>query len=71
MNTHAIDQLDHKHLNDDVPQFADLNPSVEHIVKVVWSMLEGKLPGGAALFEVKVWETGKTVCAYRGESANV
>ncbi|MFK7787892.1 MAG: 6-carboxytetrahydropterin synthase [Phycisphaeraceae bacterium] len=63
----AIEKLDHKHLNVDVPEFADLNPSVEHIVKVVWQMLDGKLPGNAALDEVKVWETGKTVCAYRGD----
>ena len=63
----AIEKLDHKHLNIDVPQFAELNPSVENIVKVVWQMLVGKLPGGATLDEVKVWETGKTVCAYRGE----
>lgn len=62
----VIDKLDHKHLNEDVPQFADLNPSVENIVRVVWQMLEGALPGGAELEEVKVWETGKTVCAYRG-----
>jgi 6-pyruvoyltetrahydropterin/6-carboxytetrahydropterin synthase len=63
----AIEKLDHKHLNVDVPEFAGLNPSVEHIVKVVWQMLDGKLPGSAKLDEVKVWETGKTVCAYRGD----
>ncbi|MEM6258069.1 MAG: 6-carboxytetrahydropterin synthase [Planctomycetota bacterium] len=62
----AIEKLDHKHLNEDVPEFTELNPSVEHIVKVVWQMLDGKLPGNATLDEVKVWETGKTVCAYRG-----
>lgn len=63
----AIEKLDHKHLNEDVPAFAELNPSVENIVKVVWQMLVDKLPGGAVLDEVKVWETGKTVCAYRGD----
>ena len=67
VNERVIEQLDHKHLNRDVPQFAELNPSVEHIVKVVWSMLVGHLPGGATLDEVRVWETGKTVCAYRGD----
>ena len=54
-------------LRSDVPAFADLNPSVENIVRVAWSMLEGKLPGGAALDELRLWETGKTVCAYRGD----
>lgn len=63
----AIEKLDHKHLNEDVPAFAELNPSVENIVRVVWQMLDGTLPGDAKLDEVKVWETGKTVCAYRGE----
>lgn len=67
VDTQVIEKLDHKHLNQDVPQFADLNPSVEHIVKVVWSMLVGRLPGSATLDEVRVWETGKTVCAYRGD----
>ena len=63
----VIEKLDHKHLNTDVPEFAELNPSVENIVRVIWTMLAGKLPGGAVLDEVRVWETGKTVCAYRGE----
>jgi 6-pyruvoyltetrahydropterin/6-carboxytetrahydropterin synthase len=63
----VIEKLDHKHLNVDVPAFAELNPSVENIVKVVWQMLEHELPGDSTLDEVKVWETGKTVCAYRGE----
>eukprot|EP00752_Nemacystus_decipiens_P014065 g12501.t1 len=49
----AIDKLDHRHLNVDVPAFAELNPSVENIVKVVWQMLVDKLPEGSALHEVK------------------
>jgi 6-pyruvoyltetrahydropterin/6-carboxytetrahydropterin synthase len=69
VNRHAIEQLDHKHLNTDVPQFAGLNPSVENIVKVIWDMLVnqfGPLGPGAALDELSVWETSKTVCTYRG-----
>lgn len=68
----VINKLDHQHLNHDVPQFADLNPSVENIAKVIWGMLVGKLGHlgsmeGVALEEVRVWETEKTVCGYRGE----
>lgn len=69
VNQHAIQRLDHKHLNADVPAFADLNPSVEHIVRVIWNMLEAPVRGlgqGAALEELRVWETSKTVCTYRG-----
>ena len=68
---HVIDQLDHKHLNLDVPQFKDLNPSVEHIVQVIWQMLAPHLAqagpaDGAKLDAITVWETSKTVCTYRG-----
>ena len=64
----VIDQLDHKHLNVDVPQFADLNPSVEHIARVIYEMLEDKVRTlGVELVEVRVWETGKTVCTYSGD----
>ncbi|MEM7627472.1 MAG: 6-carboxytetrahydropterin synthase [Planctomycetota bacterium] len=66
----VIDKLDHKHLNEDVPAFAELNPSVENIVRVVWDMLAPKLASatspGVSLDEVTVWETGKTSCTYRG-----
>jgi len=67
VDAHAIDRLDHKHLNTDVPEFNGLNPSVEHIVQVVYGMLETPLEQiGAALREVTVWETGKTSCTYTG-----
>tara|TARA_R110002111_G_scaffold100814_1_gene156110 strand:- start:88 stop:951 length:864 start_codon:yes stop_codon:yes gene_type:complete len=72
VNQHAIELLDHKHLNTDVPQFSELNPSVENIVRVIWEMLADKFDGfgaGAGLEELKVWETSKTVCCYRGPGA--
>lgn len=69
VNRHAIELLDHKHLNSDVPAFAELNPSVENIVRVIWNMLDGPLAGlggGSGLEELSIWETSKTVCTYRG-----
>jgi len=67
VNQHAIEKLDHKHLNRDVPQFAKLNPSVEHIVQVVWDMLADRIAEIQGRLEtVRVWETGKTVCTYHG-----
>ncbi|MEM9021346.1 MAG: 6-carboxytetrahydropterin synthase [Planctomycetota bacterium] len=69
VDRHCIQRLDHKHLNLDVPEFADLNPSVEHIAQVVWQMLVDQMPDAANLAEISVWETGKTVCTYRGQPA--
>jgi 6-pyruvoyl tetrahydropterin synthase/QueD family protein len=67
VNEHAVERLDHKHLNTDVPEFAELNPSVENIVRVIWGMLDAPLAGlGGGLEELSVWETSKTVCTYRG-----
>jgi 6-pyruvoyltetrahydropterin/6-carboxytetrahydropterin synthase len=68
VDTHVIARLDHKHLNVDVPQFAGLNPSVENIAKVIYDLLASPVADtGAELDEVRVWETSKTVCTYRGE----
>jgi 6-pyruvoyltetrahydropterin/6-carboxytetrahydropterin synthase len=52
----------------DVPEFADLNPTVENIARVIWNMLEAPVKSlGVALAEVTVWETTRTMCTYRGE----
>ena len=65
----VIAKLDHKFLNVDVEQFADLNPSVENMAKVIYQMLEpriGELADAVELDSLSVWETQKTVCTYRG-----
>ena len=67
VNTHIISQLDHKHLNLDCPEFAQLNPTVENIARVIYDKLAGTL-APATLRRVRVWETPKTSCEYPGES---
>ena len=63
----VITPFDHKNLNVDVAQFAELNPSVEYIAMVVYGMLEDPIKSlGVALHEVRVWETDRTVCTFRG-----
>jgi 6-pyruvoyltetrahydropterin/6-carboxytetrahydropterin synthase len=66
VDEHVIQKLDHKHLNLDVAAFKDLNPSVENISKVIYDMLRPALDDVAALDQISVWETSKTVCTYRG-----
>jgi 6-pyruvoyltetrahydropterin/6-carboxytetrahydropterin synthase len=63
----VIEPLDHKHLNLDVPAFKDLNPSVEHIARVVFGLAQPAVRSlGCRLDAVTVWETQKTACTYRG-----
>lgn len=70
VNDAVIERLDHKHLNIDVPAFASLNPSVEHIARVIHDWLVPRMGElDTALDHVRVWETGKTACTYRGQTA--
>jgi 6-pyruvoyltetrahydropterin/6-carboxytetrahydropterin synthase len=61
----VLEVFDHKHLNLDCADFAQLNPTVENIAKVLYGRLKGHVPGGAQLAAMRVWETPKTMCEYR------
>jgi 6-pyruvoyltetrahydropterin/6-carboxytetrahydropterin synthase len=74
-----ITAVDHKNLNEDVPEFRHTNPTVENIAVVAWNKLVGRFDprqrhsragkltaGKAALHCVTVWETDKTYSSYYG-----
>ncbi len=64
----VIDRLDHKHLNEDVPYFAKVNPSVENIAVLVFDWIKVAFTEsglGGDLVAVKVFETPKTWAEYR------
>ncbi len=62
---HVLLRFDHKNLNLDTEEFADLNPSVEHIARVCHDLLAGPVAeAGGRLESVTVWETEKTSCTY-------
>lgn len=61
-----IDRFDHKHLNEDCPEFREANPSVENIVRVIWRLLDERF-SPARLAQIRVWETPKTYAEYDGE----
>ncbi len=60
---HVVDRFDHKHLNSDTAEFAELNPSVENIARVIWDLLAAQV-APASLRRVRVWETAKTYAEY-------
>ncbi len=65
VGTTVIDRFDHKNLNVDVPEFADLIPSVENIARVIYRLLRAQFSdSGVTLSSVTVWETPKTWCEY-------
>lgn len=56
-----IEKVDHKNLNKDVPEFRDVNPTVENIVRVAWDCLQGRF--AQRLRRVTVWENDRTSCS--------
>ena len=61
----VLDRFDHKHLNEDTPEFQTLNPTGENISRVIWDLLKPQL--GERLTKVGVWETPKNFFEYHGE----
>ena len=64
----VIERFDHKNLNEDTSEFAEMIPTVENMVKVFWELLLGKFSRGE-LVRVAVWETAKTYAEYFGPTA--
>jgi 6-pyruvoyltetrahydropterin/6-carboxytetrahydropterin synthase len=60
----VVDYLDHKNLNLDVPEFVELNPTTENLVKTIWDRLDGHLPG--RLTKLVLWETPRSKVEYAG-----
>ena len=57
------DAFDHKNLNLEVPEFADLNPTAENIAVVIHDKLKPILQPGQSL-EVVLYETPRNFVTY-------
>jgi 6-pyruvoyltetrahydropterin/6-carboxytetrahydropterin synthase len=59
------DAFDHKNLNIEVPEFKNLNPTVENIAIVIWNKLRAKLDTKYAI-TIKLFETPRNFVVYTG-----
>jgi 6-pyruvoyltetrahydropterin/6-carboxytetrahydropterin synthase len=66
---HVIERLDHKHLNEDTPEFREVVPTVENLARVIFRMLEPHLRQWG-LRSVRVWETAKTWAEYSQDAGD-
>ncbi|WP_461533021.1 6-pyruvoyl trahydropterin synthase family protein [Sinomicrobium sp.] len=57
--------FDHKNLNLDVPDFANLNPTAENIAVVIWNKLRPSIKKEHDL-EVVLYETARNFVTYSG-----
>ena len=60
--------MDHRDLNEEVPELAGLQPTTENVAVVIWNRLAGKL-AGARLHRVRVREGEDLWADYYGEDA--
>ena len=58
--------FDHKNLNEEVPEFEDLNPTAENIAVVIYNKIKAKLDPKFHL-EVTLYETPRNFVTYSGE----
>ena len=49
----------------DLPEFAELNPSTENLARYIYDNLAVQLPGEVSLSEVELWEMSHCRATYR------
>lgn len=58
--------FDHKNLNEEVPEFQNLNPTAENIAVVIYNKIKAKLDAKFHL-EITLYETPRNFVTYSGE----
>ena len=66
---HVVDDLDHRHLNVEVPWLAGQVPTTENLVIAIWERLAPHLPAAVILERIVLWETPRHWVEYTREQA--
>jgi len=66
----VVGVYDHRHLNLEIPDFANVIPTTENIAIAVWRRLDGKIPN-AKLHRVRVYEMPDLFADFYGEFEEV
>jgi len=68
LNREILDVLDHRHLNKEIPEFADQIPTTENLAIAIWNRLNDHLKV-AKLHRVRLYENDDLFVDCYGESA--
>ena len=60
-----VNELDHRHLNHDVPFLQGINPTTENLVVAIWNVLAPRIAPGR-LSKLRLWETENNPVEYEG-----
>lgn len=66
INEEIIDVFDHKNLNEELLEFAKLNPTAENISVVIWNKLRNKIDKNLEL-TITLYETPRNFVTYSGD----
>lgn len=66
INDEVLEAFDHRNLNLDCPEFANLIPTAENIAIVIWNKLRLRLDSKFDI-EVRLWETDRNSVIYAGK----
>jgi len=66
LNREVLDAMDHRFLNEEVPEFRDRIPTTENLAIAIWQRLAPKLKA-ASLHRVRVYETPDLFVDFYGE----
>jgi len=66
IKTEIEDAFDHKNLNLEVPEFANLNPTAENISVVIYNRIKPKLSSDLEL-EITLYETPRNFVTFTGK----
>jgi 6-pyruvoyltetrahydropterin/6-carboxytetrahydropterin synthase len=66
LNREVLDDLDHRHLNKEIPEFAVQIPTTENLAVAIWKRLESKL-NPAKLHRIRLYELPNLFVDYYGE----
>lgn len=66
INNEISERFDHRNLNLDCPEFANLKPSAENIAIVIYNILRPLIENRYGL-TIRLWETENNVVEYNGK----
>lgn len=61
----VVSEVDHRHLNHEVPWLEGVNPTAENLATVFFHRIEPELPAGVGLTAVTVHETDRNSATFR------
>jgi 6-pyruvoyltetrahydropterin/6-carboxytetrahydropterin synthase len=65
VNTEVIDRYDHRHLNFEIDELRNINPTSENVVRAIWERLAPSLP---TLRRVTLRETERNIFSFEGNA---